>query len=80
MHFEQANGRKPHFSPFLALNGPFLGQYILFKNLTSNLEVGLADRETETKRGKKTRTEKQRQRERERERGGGSNNNEMRYI
>ena len=36
---------------------------------TSNLEVGLADRETETKRGKKTKTEKQRHRERER--GGG---------
>ena len=27
---------------------------------TSNLEVGLADKETETKRGKKTKTEKQR--------------------
>ena len=25
MHFEQANGLKPHFGPFLALNGPFLG-------------------------------------------------------
>ena len=23
MHFEQANGLKPHFGPFLALNGPF---------------------------------------------------------
>ena len=23
MHFEQANGRKPHFGPFLVLNGPF---------------------------------------------------------
>ena len=23
MHFEQDNGLKPHFGPFLALNGPF---------------------------------------------------------
>ena len=37
--------------------------------ITSNLEVGLADRETDTKRGKKTKTKKQRQRKRERERG-----------
>ena len=35
--------------------------------LTSNLEVRLADRETDTKRGKKTKTEKQRQREIEKE-------------
>ena len=26
MHFDQENGLKPHFGPFLALNGPFLGQ------------------------------------------------------
>ena len=32
MHFEQANGRKPHFSPFLALNGPFQGQQIFFQH------------------------------------------------
>ena len=25
MHFEQINDQKPHFGPFLALNGPFLG-------------------------------------------------------
>ena len=30
MHFEQGNGLKPHFGPFLALNGPFLGQHIFF--------------------------------------------------
>ena len=37
MHFEQENGLKPHFGPFLALNGPFLGQHIFFlksKNVT----------------------------------------------
>ena len=35
--FEQENGQKPHFSPFVALNGPFLDQYIFFqksKNVT----------------------------------------------
>ena len=32
MIFEQENGQKPHFSPFLALNGPFLGQHIFFQN------------------------------------------------
>ena len=26
MHFEQAKGLKPHFGPFLALNGLFFGQ------------------------------------------------------
>ena len=30
-HYEQENGLKPHFSPFLALNGPFLGQQNLFR-------------------------------------------------
>ena len=25
MHLEQDNDLKPHFGPFLALNGPFLG-------------------------------------------------------
>ena len=37
MHFEQENGLKPHFGPFLALNGPFLGQRIFLqksKNVT----------------------------------------------
>ena len=42
----------------------FFQQFLLEQQLdtmkTSNLEVGLADRETETKRGKKTKTEKQR--------------------
>ena len=27
MLFEEENGLKPHFSPFLALNGPFFGQH-----------------------------------------------------
>ena len=36
MHFEQENGRKPHFSPFLALNGPFLGQQF-FSTLSPQL-------------------------------------------
>ena len=31
MIFEQENGQKPHFSPFLALIGPFLGQHIFFQ-------------------------------------------------
>ena len=31
MIFEQENGQKPHFSPFLALIGPFLGQHISFQ-------------------------------------------------
>ena len=37
MIFEQEKGQKPHFSPFLAQNGPFLGQHIFFqksKNVT----------------------------------------------
>ena len=33
MHFEQDNGLKPHFGPFLALNGPFLGQQIFFSKI-----------------------------------------------
>ena len=33
MHFEQENGLKPHFGPFLALNGPFLGQHIFFTKI-----------------------------------------------
>ena len=33
MHFEQDNGLKPHFSPFLALNGPFMGQQIFFSKI-----------------------------------------------
>ena len=33
MHFEQANSLKPHFSPFLALNGPFMGQQIFFSKI-----------------------------------------------
>ena len=33
MHFEQENGLKPHFGPFLALNGLFLGQHIFFKKI-----------------------------------------------
>ena len=28
---EEENGLKPHFGPFLALNGPFLGQQIFFR-------------------------------------------------
>ena len=37
MHINQENDLKPHFGPFLALNGPFLGQHIFFqksKNVT----------------------------------------------
>ena len=30
MLYEQENDQKPHFGPFLALNGPFLGQHIFF--------------------------------------------------
>ena len=33
MHFEQENDQKPHFGPFLALNGPFLGQHIFFSKI-----------------------------------------------
>ena len=33
MHFEQDNDLKPHFGPFLALNGPFLGQQIFFSKI-----------------------------------------------
>ena len=33
MIFEQENGQKPHFSPFLALIGPFLGQHIFFSKI-----------------------------------------------
>ena len=33
MIFEQEKGQKPHFSPFLALNGPFLGQHIFFSKI-----------------------------------------------
>ena len=33
MHFEQENGLKPHFGPFLALNGPFSGQHIFFTKI-----------------------------------------------
>ena len=46
----------------VSINGSILvifGEKMMSKK-TSNLEVGLADRETETKRGKKTKTEKQR--------------------
>ena len=31
MHINQENDLKPHFGPFLALNGPFLGQHIFFQ-------------------------------------------------
>ena len=37
MHNNQENDLKPHFGPFLALNGPSLGQHIFFqksKNVT----------------------------------------------
>ena len=33
MHFEQENGLKPHFGPFLALIGPFLAQIIFFSKI-----------------------------------------------
>ena len=35
-HIEQENGLKPHFGPFLALIGPFLGQQIFFQHLDSH--------------------------------------------
>ena len=31
MIFEEENGLKPHFGPFLALNGPFLAPHIFFR-------------------------------------------------
>ena len=33
MHFLKENGLKPHFGPFSALNGPFLGQHIFFTKI-----------------------------------------------
>ena len=33
MHLEQENGLEPHFGPFLALNGPFLGQINFFSKI-----------------------------------------------
>ena len=36
MHINQENDLKPHFGPFLALNGPFLGQQIFFRHLDSH--------------------------------------------
>ena len=33
MHINQENDLKPHFGPFLALNGPFLGQHIFFSKI-----------------------------------------------
>ena len=33
MHFDQENDQKPHFGPFLALNGPFLGKHIFFSKI-----------------------------------------------
>ena len=36
MHFEQENGLKRHFGPFLALIGLFLGQQIFFQHLESH--------------------------------------------
>ena len=33
MHINQGNDLKPHFGPFLALNGPFLGQHIFFTKI-----------------------------------------------
>ena len=33
MRFEQENGLKPHFGPFLALIGPFLAQIIFFSKI-----------------------------------------------
>ena len=40
MHFEQENGLKPHFGPFLALIGPILGP----TNISSALGPPLATR------------------------------------
>ena len=33
MIFEEENGLKPHFGPFLALNGPFLAHQIFFSKI-----------------------------------------------
>ena len=37
MHNNQENDLKPHFGPFLALNGPFLGQNIFFFQKSENV-------------------------------------------
>ena len=39
MHFEQENGLKPHFGPFLALNGPFSRPANFFSALRKQLGV-----------------------------------------
>ena len=41
MHFEQDNGLKPHFGPFLALNGPFQGQQIFFQHFSHHQVLDL---------------------------------------
>ena len=38
-HIEQENGLKPHFGPFLALNGPFSGPANFFSALRKQLGV-----------------------------------------
>ena len=37
MHINHENDLKPHFSPFLALNGPFLGQHVFFSQKSENV-------------------------------------------
>ena len=51
MHFEQANGRKPHFSPFLALNGPFQGQQNFFQHFYQYqvLDIVIIDHNTQNR-------------------------------
>ena len=39
MHINQENDLKPHFGPFLALNGPFLGQQIFFRHFDNHQEL-----------------------------------------
>ena len=41
MHNNQENDLKPHFGPFLALNGPFLGQQIFFQKSENNTFLDL---------------------------------------
>ena len=41
MHFEQTNGLNPHFGPFLAPHGPFLGQHIFLQKSENVTFLGL---------------------------------------
>ena len=53
MHINQENDLKPHFGPFLALHGPFLGQHIFFSKIRkghfSRLTSGYLDAKNQKK-------------------------------